>query len=86
MQREHNIQGLHKRLVQAARESGYISSRAAARAAGITESAWSFYASGARQPSLESIVKIATAFRVSSDWLLGIQSDRERQENAKPYT
>ena len=40
-----------------------------------TKSVISSYETGARQPTYQNLIKLATTFRVSTDWLLGINED-----------
>lgn len=44
---------------------------------GIPRPTISRYVSGLRVPSIETIVKLATYFNVSTDWLLGLSDDRD---------
>lgn len=50
-----------------------------AKRIGVTSSAVSAYENGIRQPSFDSLIKLAYLYRVSSDYLLGI-SDRKAVE------
>lgn len=59
---------------------------------GMTAATLSRYLSGSRTPDLPYVVKIATYFNVSIDWLLGLNGDKfevlpkEIQDVAQLYT
>ncbi len=43
----------------------------------VSQSAYGYYEQGRNEPSLETLVKIARIFDVSTDYLLGISNTRE---------
>jgi len=64
------IQGLAKRL-QIARINKELSRKQTAELVGVSESLIGLYESGSRQPSLSVLMKLASLYRVSTDYLLG---------------
>ena len=66
------IQGLAKRL-QIARINKELSRKQTAELIGVSESLIGLYESGSRQPSLTVLVKLASLYRVSADYLLGCE-------------
>lgn len=64
------IQGLAKRL-QIARINKELSRKQTAELVGVSESLIGLYESGNRQPSLSVLMKLASLYRVSTDYLLG---------------
>ncbi len=64
------IQGLTKRL-QIARINKELSRKQAAERIGVSESLIGLYESGSRQPSLSVLMKLASLYCVSTDYLLG---------------
>ena len=51
-----------------------------AKRIGVTPSIISAYETGIRQPSYESLIRLAYLYNVSSDYLLGITGKRNRDE------
>lgn len=66
------IQGLGKRLQQK-RSSLKLSQKEVANAVGVNPSVISNYENGERTPSVEVLVKLASLFQCSVDFLLGIE-------------
>ena len=66
------VSGLGKRL-KSSRASSGLSRKQAADIIGITESTIGLYESGSRQPSLEALMKLASAYKVTTDYLLGCE-------------
>lgn len=64
------IQGLAKRL-QIARINKELSRKQTAERIGVSESLIGLYESGSRQPSLSVLMKFASLYGVSTDYLLG---------------
>ena len=64
------IQGLAKRL-QIARINKELSRKQTAERIGVSESLIGLYESGSRQPSLSVLMKLASLYCVSTDYLLG---------------
>lgn len=48
---------------------------------GITPAALSSYEQGLKKPSLKTIIKIATKYNISVDWLCGLSDKKEVGEN-----
>lgn len=44
---------------------------------GVTKSVISAYETGLRMPSYDILIKISRIFRVTTDYLLGLESDRK---------
>lgn len=66
------IQGLGERLQQK-RSSLKLSQKEVANAVGVNPSVISNYENGERTPSVEVLVKLASLFQCSVDFLLGIE-------------
>ncbi|MCR4694741.1 MAG: helix-turn-helix domain-containing protein [Pseudobutyrivibrio sp.] len=66
------IEGLANRLKTSRANAGY-SRKEAALLIGISESMVGLYESGERQPSLETLVKLAKGYKVTTDYLLGCE-------------
>lgn len=47
-----------------------------ARMANVTKNAISTYENGTRQPSFETLIRLAVIYRVSTDYLLGVANDQ----------
>lgn len=47
-----------------------------AKMANVTKNAISTYENGTRSPSLETLVRLAVIYRVSTDFLLGVANDQ----------
>ena len=47
-----------------------------AKMANVTKNAISTYENGTRQPSFETLVRLAVIYRVSTDYLLGVANDQ----------
>lgn len=67
------INGLEKRL-QMARINSNLSRKQVAELLNVSESLIGLYESGNRQPSLTSLIKLASAYKVTTDYLLGCES------------
>lgn len=67
------IQGLDKRL-QISRINCNLTRKQVAELVGVSESLIGLYESAARQPSLSTLVKLATQYHVTTDYLLGFES------------
>ena len=65
------IQGLSKKLTLL-RQQNKLSQSEVARRIGISSSAVSAYEADQISPSLETLVKLANLFHVSTDYLLGV--------------
>lgn len=68
-----------KRLRERAEQLG-ISNAEAGRRAGLDERRYAHYANGRREPDLATLVKIAEALRTTPDWLLGVSSGGDADE------
>lgn len=68
-----------ERLRERAEQLG-ISNAEAGRRAGLDERRYAHYANGRREPDLATLVKIAEALRTSPDWLLGVSSGGDADE------
>lgn len=66
------IQGLDKRL-QISRINCNLTRKQVAELVGVSESLIGLYESAARQPSLSTLVKLATQYHVTTDYLLGFE-------------
>lgn len=66
------INGLSKRL-QTARLNLELTRKQAAELIGVTESTIGLYESSNRQPSLTNLVKLASIYKVTTDYLLGCE-------------
>lgn len=66
------VSGLSKRL-HMSRINSELSKKQVAEIIGVSESAIGLYESGNRQPSLVSLVKLASLYKVSTDYLLGCE-------------
>jgi len=71
------IQGLAKRL-QIARINKELSRKQTAELIGVSESLIGLYESGNRQPSLSVLMKLASLYRVSTDYLLGCDTAEKK--------
>ena len=67
------IQGLDKRL-QISRINCNLTRKQVAELVGVSESLIGLYESAARQPSLSTLVKLATQYHVTTDYLLGFET------------
>ena len=47
-----------------------------AKMANVTKNAISTYENGTRQPSFETLIRLAVIYRVSTDYLLGVDNDQ----------
>ncbi|MBR6205603.1 MAG: helix-turn-helix transcriptional regulator [Oscillospiraceae bacterium] len=47
-----------------------------ARMANVTKNAISTYENGSRQPSFETLIRLAVIYRVSTDFLLGVANEQ----------
>lgn len=56
---------------------GRQSQVSSARLVGISQQAWAKYETNSTSPTAESVAKLALAFNVSADWLLGLSDRRE---------
>lgn len=68
------IQGFDKRL-QTARINCNLSRKQVSELIGCSESLIGLYESGNRQPSLSALMKLASVYKVSTDYLLGCESN-----------
>ena len=71
------IQGLAKRL-QSARTNRKLSRKQTAELIGVSESLVGLYESGNRQPSLSVLLKLASLYHVSTDYLLGCDTTEKK--------
>ena len=71
------IYGLSKKLTQV-RQQNKVSQSEVARRIGVSSSAVSAYEAGQISPSLETLVKLANLFHVSTDYLLGVDYPRDK--------
>ena len=67
------IAGLSKRL-KSSRANANLSRKQIAEIIGVSESIIGLYESGARQPSLSALIKLAASYKVTTDYLLGCES------------
>lgn len=68
---------LVERLRERARQLG-ISNAEAARRAGLDERRYAHYASGRRQPNLQTLLTISNSLGTTPNWLLGVVSNDEK--------
>jgi len=68
------IKGLDKRL-QTCRTNCEFSRHQIAQLIGVSESMIGLYETGARQPSLSNLIKLASIYKVSTDYLLGCENN-----------
>ena len=66
------IEGLANRL-KSSRISVNLSRKQVGEIIGVSESMIGLYESGTRQPSLSAIIKLATLYKVTTDYLLGCE-------------
>lgn len=66
------IQDLNKRLTISRKNRG-LSRKQVAMQAGVSESLIGLYETAARQPSLSVLVKLASLYHVTTDYLLGCE-------------
>ena len=71
------IQGLSKKLTLL-RQQNKMSQSEVARKIGVSSSAVSAYEADEISPSLDTLVKIADLFHVSTDYLLGVSYPRDK--------
>ena len=71
------IQGLSKKLTLL-RQQNKLSQSEVARRIGISSSAVSAYEADQISPSLETLVRLANLFHVSTDYLLGVDYPRDK--------
>lgn len=70
------IQDLHKRLY-AARINSNLSRKQVSSLLDVSESLIGLYETANRQPSLENLMKLASIYKVSTDYLLGCQPSKQ---------
>ena len=58
-----------------------ISQRSAAEALHVSQALLSHYENGAREPSYDFLIRVASYYHVSTDYLLGLTMSRERSED-----
>lgn len=68
------IKGLDKRL-QACRINCEFTRQQVAQLIGVSESMIGLYETGARQPSLTNLIKLASLYKVTTDYLLGCEKN-----------
>ena len=56
------------------RKEKYLTQADVAKAIGISVSAYSNYEQGIREPSLEILIALCKFFKVSADYLLGLEN------------
>lgn len=66
------VKGLSKRL-RMSRINSELSKKQVSEIIGISESTVGLYESGNRQPSISSLIKLASLYKVSTDYLLGCE-------------
>lgn len=67
------IEGLADRLKKSRANANYTRKQAASLI-GVSESLIGLYESGVRQPSLATLIKLASWYKVSTDYLLGCET------------
>ena len=67
------IRGLDKRL-QLSRINSNLTRKQVAELINVSESLIGLYESGSRQPSLSSLIKLASVYKVSTDYLLNCET------------
>ena len=72
------IRGLDKRL-QISRINSNLTRKQVAELINVSESLIGLYESGSRQPSLSSLIKLASIYKVSTDYLLGCEIADSKQ-------
>jgi len=68
------VNGLNKRL-HVSRINSDLSRKQVSELVGISESTIGLYESGNRQPSLEVLIKLASLYKVTTDYLLGCETN-----------
>ncbi len=63
---------INEKLKQLRKEKG-VSQKEISSAIGITLSAYSNYEQGIREPSIDIIIKLCKYFKVSADYLIGLE-------------
>lgn len=66
--------------IQALRRSSHLKQDQLAEKIGVSTSAIGMYEQGRREPSYEVLIKIATYFGVTTDYLIGINDDKPSDE------
>ena len=72
------IRGLDKRL-QLSRINSNLTRKQVAELINVSESLIGLYESGSRQPSLSSLIKLASVYKVSTDYLLNCEIPNAQQ-------
>ena len=72
--------------IKEARKAAGLSQKFVAMALGVASPSVCNWESGKTQPTSENLVALANLFGVSSDYLLGMSDDAEKQEQAPPAT
>ena len=65
------------------RENEKITQSELAKELGISQNTYSQYETGARQPSLETLIKLAKFYFVSTDYILGLTDDARQYPKRK---
>ena len=71
------VQGLSKKLTLL-RQQNKLSQSEVARRIGVSSSAVSAYEADETSPTLENLIKLANLYRVSTDYLLGVDYPRDK--------
>ena len=58
-----------------------LSQKELAEKAGVTPASITSYAKGTKNPTMETLVKIADALNISTDWLCGIENKGYRRNS-----
>ncbi len=69
------------RTISLLRKERGLSQKSAAEALHVSQALLSHYENGAREPSYDFLIRAATFYRVSTDYLLGLTMSRERSED-----
>ena len=69
----------YKIILKELREKEKITQSELAKELGISQNTYSQYETGARQPSLDMLIKLAEFYFVSTDYILGLT------DNPEPY-
>jgi transcriptional regulator with XRE-family HTH domain len=70
-----NVNKILMERIKSRRKSLKFSQEKLAKEAGSTQQEISYYENGDREPSIQSLARLAIGLKVSADWLLGLSDD-----------
>ena len=74
-----NLPGLSSRLLELRGNTPQVEFSASI---GVKQQTYAQWELGHRQPKIQEVVRLATHFGVSTDWLLGLSDEKSLQQNA----